>query len=108
MTELIECLARRARQRVELEDAALRILGGVEEGTELGARELGPRVGHFLEDVLELQRRGEHRPRALESREDPILIFQRLVLPAQVVVAHWQSTVSHSSARRTVRRVRIS
>src|SRR5262245_50422330 len=52
MAELRERLTRRTRERVEREHIALRITHGVEEGTELRARELRRRVRHRLHERL--------------------------------------------------------
>jgi hypothetical protein len=57
--ELLERLARCARQRVELERTAIAVVHAVEESAETRAGELRADIGHLLHDRLQVELRGD-------------------------------------------------
>ena len=84
MTKALEGLTWGTRERVEREDARLGTACRVEERAELGAAELRGGVGHRLDDDLELQLRGEHRPGRVEQLEDARLLLERFLHMEQI------------------------
>ena len=78
MAEILECLARRAGERVKLEHVAAVAAHRVEESAELRARELGRGVGHRLHESLELQFGSEGRPRLVQDLQDALLLLELL------------------------------
>ena len=77
--DLLERLARRARERIELVAIAVVAGGVVEEGAEPGAADGRGRVGHRLQHVLELELTGEQRAGRVEDLERPRLFAERLL-----------------------------
>ena len=66
--KLLECLLRRTRERVEVV-AALVVGRVVEEGPELGTRQLRGRVGEGLEQPLEVELGREDPPHRVEGHQ---------------------------------------
>ena len=77
LPELLERLARRARQRVEQERVAAVVGRVVEERAELGAAQLRRRIGHRLDDRLQVELRRERLAGLVQQLEDARLLAQR-------------------------------